>query len=171
MHYHTDYLEFTIIYLQRCSSSFLFKRSLVFSISSLELFSHYASVALVSINPFLNFLCFLFLVSFPQNNYTNYICYLLIKVNNLKTDNPLYLTQNFFYLTNTEALTVPCSVVKHTRSGSNTKKKCRQKHETQYNKPIRIVVITVQISDWLYKTKAVRNVKPSKFTFCNCLQT
>ena len=76
------------------------------------------------------FLCFLFLVSFPQNNYMNYICYLLIKVNNVKADNPLYLTQNFFYLTNTEALTVPCSVVKHTRSGSNMKKKCREKHET-----------------------------------------
>ena len=52
------------------------------------------------------FLCFLFLVSLPQNNYMNYICYLLIKVNNLKADNPLYLTQNFFYLTNTEDLTV-----------------------------------------------------------------
>ena len=166
-HYHTDYLEFTIIYLQRCSSSFLFNRSLVFSISSLELFSHHASVALVSINTFLNFFRFVFLVSFPQNNYMNDIRYLLIKVNNLKADNPLYLTQNVFYLTNREALTVPCSVVKHARSGSSTKKKCREKHETQYNKPIRIVVITVQISDWLYKTKAVRNVKPSKFTFCN----
>ena len=62
------------------------------------------------------FLCFLFLVSFPQNNYMNYICYLLIKVNNLKADNPLYLTQNVFYLTNREALTVPCSVVKHART-------------------------------------------------------
>ena len=62
------------------------------------------------------FLRFLFLVSFPQNNYTNYICYLLIKVNNLKADNPLYLTQNVFYLTNREALTVPCSVVKHART-------------------------------------------------------
>ena len=105
-----------IVYLQRCSSSFLFNRSLVFSISSLELFSHRASVAPVSINPFLNFLCFLFLVSFPQNNHTNYICYLLINVNNLKADNSLYLTQNVFYLTNKEALIVPCSVVKHTRS-------------------------------------------------------
>ena len=26
-------------------------------------------------------------------------------------------------------------------------------------------------SDWLYKTKAVKNVKPSKFIFCNILQT
>ena len=43
------------------------------------------------------FLRFLFLVSFPQNNHTNYIRYLLIKVNNLKADNPLYLTQNVFF--------------------------------------------------------------------------
>ena len=62
------------------------------------------------------FLSFLFLVSLPQNNYMNYIRYLLIKVNNLKADNPLYLTQNVFYLTNREALTVPCSVVKHART-------------------------------------------------------
>ena len=62
------------------------------------------------------FLRFLFLVSLPQNNHTNYIRYLLIKVNNLKADNPLYLTQNVFYLTNREALTVPCSVVKHART-------------------------------------------------------
>ena len=41
---------------------------------------------------------------------------LVIKVNNLKADNPLYLTQNVFYLTNREALTVPCSVVKHART-------------------------------------------------------
>ena len=67
------------------------------------------------------FLRFLFLVSLPQNNHTNYIRYLLIKVNNLKADNPLYLSQNVFYLTNTEALTVPCSVVKHARDGSSTK--------------------------------------------------
>ena len=76
------------------------------------------------------FLCFLFLVSFPQNNDMNYIRYLLIKVYNLKADNPLYLYQNFFYLTNTEVLSVPCSVVKHARSGSSTKKKCKEKHET-----------------------------------------
>ena len=62
------------------------------------------------------FLCFIFLVSFPQNNYTNYIRYLLIKANNLKAGNPLYLTKNFFYLINREALTVPCSVVKHART-------------------------------------------------------
>ena len=62
------------------------------------------------------FLRFLFLVSLPQNNYTNYIRYQLIKVNNLRADNPLYLTQNVFYLTNREALTVPCSVVKHART-------------------------------------------------------
>ena len=62
------------------------------------------------------FLRFLFLVSLPQNNHTNYIRYLLIKVNNLKADNPLYLTQNVFYLTNREALTVPCSVVRHART-------------------------------------------------------
>ena len=67
------------------------------------------------------FLRFLFLVSLPQNNHTNYIRYLLIKVNNLKADNPLYLTQNVFYLTNREALTVPYSVVKHARDGSSTK--------------------------------------------------
>ena len=85
------YLEFTIIYLQRCSSSFLFNRSLIFSISSMELFSYHVSVAQVSINPFLNFLYLIFLVSFPQNHYTNYICYLIIKANNLQADN-LYLT-------------------------------------------------------------------------------
>ena len=67
------YLEFIIIYLQRCSSSFHSNRSLIFSISSTHLFSHHVSVARVSINPFLNFLCFIFLVSFPQNHYTNYI--------------------------------------------------------------------------------------------------
>ena len=46
------------IYLQRCSSSFLFYRLLLFSISALELFPHHASVALVSINPFFKFLVF-----------------------------------------------------------------------------------------------------------------
>ena len=74
----------------------LFNRSLVFSISSLELFSYHVSVALVSINPFLNFLCFIYLASFPQNRYMNYICYLLIKANNLQADN-FYPTQNVFY--------------------------------------------------------------------------
>ena len=44
------------IYLQRCS--FLFYRSLVFSISALKIFSHHASVAPVSINPFFKFLVF-----------------------------------------------------------------------------------------------------------------
>ena len=62
----------------------------------MELFSHHASVALVSINPFLNFLCFIFLASFPQNRYMNYICYLLIKANNPQADN-FYPTQNVFY--------------------------------------------------------------------------
>ena len=95
--YHIFYLEFTIFFiLQRCSSSFLFNRSLIFSISSLELFSHYVSVALVSINPFLNFFCSIFVVSFPQNHCTSYICYLLIKANNLLADNLLYLIQNVF---------------------------------------------------------------------------
>ena len=43
------------------------------------------------------FLCFLFLVSFPQNHYNNNIRYLLIKANNLSADNPRYLTQNVCY--------------------------------------------------------------------------
>ena len=64
----------------------------------MELFSHHASVALVSINPFLNFFCSIFVVSFPQNHYTSYICCLLIKANNLLADNPLYLIQNVFSL-------------------------------------------------------------------------
>ena len=57
-HYHIFYHEFRIIYLQRCSSSFLFNRSLLFSTSSSELFSHHPSVAPVSINPFFKFLSF-----------------------------------------------------------------------------------------------------------------
>ena len=36
------------------------------------------------------------MVSFPQNHYTSYICYLQIKANNLLADNPLYLIQNVF---------------------------------------------------------------------------
>ena len=47
--------------------------------------------------PLFKFLCFLFLVSFPQNHYTNNIRYLLIKANNLSADNPRYLTQNVCY--------------------------------------------------------------------------
>ena len=85
------YLEFTIIYLQRCSSSFHLNRLLVFYISSKELLSRHVSVAPVSINPFLNFLCFIFLASFPQNHFTNYIRYLLIRANNVLADN-LYST-------------------------------------------------------------------------------
>ena len=42
-------------------------------------------------------------------------------------------------------------------------------HRTRYNKPIRIRVRMVQIM--LNKTKAVKSVKPSKFTICNSLQT
>ena len=50
----------------------------------------------MSINPFLNFFCSIFVVSFPQNHCTSYICYLLIKANNLLADNLLYLIQNVF---------------------------------------------------------------------------
>ena len=42
-------------------------------------------------------LCYIFLVSFPQNHYSNNIGYLLIKANNLSADNLRYLTQNVFY--------------------------------------------------------------------------
>ena len=48
-----------------------------------------------------------------------------------------------------------------------SKQQCRQhalySHKACYNKPIRILVRMVQIYDWLYKTKAVKSVKPSKF--------
>ena len=36
-------------------------------------------------------------MSFPQNHYTNYICYLLIKANNLWADIKIFLAQNVFY--------------------------------------------------------------------------
>ena len=39
-------------------------------------------------------------------------------------------------------------------------------HKSHYNKPIRIPVRMVQIIWW-----SVKNVKPSKFIFCNSLQT
>ena len=119
-HYYTDHLEFNYLFI-----AMQIKFSLQPIISIL-----YICLGIIlppcfcctgEYKSLFKFLRFLFLVSLPQNNHTNYIRYLLIKVNNLKADNPLYLSQNVFYLINTEALTVPCSVVKHARDGSSTK--------------------------------------------------
>ena len=114
-HYHTDYLEFNYLFI-----AMQFKFSLQPIISILYIFLGIilppCFCCTGEYKYLFKFLRFLFLVSLPQNNYTNYIRYQLIKVNNLRADNPLYLTQNVFYLTNREALTVPCSVVKHART-------------------------------------------------------
>ena len=52
-----------------------------------------------------------------------------------------------------------------------SKEQCRRhapySHNARHNKLIGILVIMVQIIWWLKKTKAVKSVKPSKFTICS----